>query len=141
MPERMGFSLIPLRVAASVAGVLGVVGLMLAAVGIFGLVSYSVAQRTAEIGIRMALGAERSAVIVMVVTQGLRLVGLGVAIGLVVSFGLTRALSGLLYGIGATDPLSFGSMALLLVAAAVVASFIPALRASKVDPVIALRYE
>jgi predicted permease len=141
MPEKMGFSLIPLRIAASVAGAIGVLGLVLASVGVFGLVSYSVAQRTAEIGIRMALGAGRNAVLLMVVMQGLKLVAVGAAIGLTVSFALTQALKSLLYGVGAADPLSFAGMTLLLVAVAAIASFIPAWRGSGVDPVTALRYE
>jgi putative ABC transport system permease protein len=128
-------------VAASVARVLGMVGLLLASVGIFGLVSYSVAQRTTEIGIRMALGADRNAVIMMVVMQGLKLVAVGAVIGLTVSFGLTQALKSLLYGIGSADPLSFAGTTLLLVAVAAVAGFIPAWRGSGVDPVTALRYE
>ncbi|HEY6328088.1 MAG TPA: FtsX-like permease family protein, partial [Blastocatellia bacterium] len=141
MSDKIGFSLIPLRVAASVAGVLGALGLFLASVGLFGLVSYSVAQRTPEIGVRMALGASRSAVVLMIVLQGLKLVAAGVAIGLGLSFFLTQALKGLLYGIGAADPPSFFGMAGLLVLVATVASLIPAMRGSKVDPVTALRYE
>ena len=141
MPEKTGFSLLPLRLAASVAGVLGALGLLLASVGIFGLVSYSVTQRTAEIGIRTALGAGRNAVILMVVIHGLKLVAVGAVIGLTASLGLTQALKSLLYGVGSADPLSFGGMTLLLVAVAAVASFVPAWRGSGVDPVTALRYE
>ncbi len=101
--------------------------------------SYSVAQRTREIGIRMALGAQRSEVLRMTVMQGLKLVGLGLVIGLVAAFLLTRVMASLLFGISATDPLIFFGISIVLLAVAILASFIPALRATKVDPMIALR--
>ena len=115
------------------------VALVLAAVGIYGVMSYSVAQQTREIGIRMALGAQRSDVLKMTVKQGLRLVGFGLAIGLLAAFILTRVMASLLFGISATDPLTFISISLVLLAVALLASYIPALRATKVDPMIALR--
>jgi predicted permease len=141
LTEQIGVSLLPLRVAATVGGTLGLVGVVLAAIGIFGIVNYSVSQRTREIGIRMALGARTWDVLRMVMRQGLWLALVGVGIGVAISFALTRALGSLLYGVGATDPLIFIGTSLALVAVAFIASYQPARRATKVDPIIALRYE
>jgi putative ABC transport system permease protein len=129
---RQRFSMLLLAIFAGVA-------LVLAAVGIYGVMSYSVAQQTCEIGIRMALGAQRGDVLKMTVIQGLRLVGFGLSIGLVAAFILTRVMASLLFGISATDPLTFVSISLVLLAVALLASYIPALRATRVDPMIALR--
>jgi putative ABC transport system permease protein len=101
--------------------------------------SYSVAQRTQEIGIRIALGARRADVLQMTIKQGLKLVGAGMILGLAAAFILTRALESLLFGISATDPATFFGISLVLLAIAILASYIPALRATKVDPIIALR--
>ncbi|HVF27833.1 MAG TPA: FtsX-like permease family protein, partial [Pyrinomonadaceae bacterium] len=139
--EYINFSLLPQRIATSVAGVFGITGLILSGLGIFGMVSYSVAQRTHEIGIRMALGAQRADVFRMVLRQGLRVTSLGVAIGLALAFAVTRLVSSLLYGMSATDPVTFAGVSLLLAVVAMLASYIPARRATKVDPMIALRYE
>jgi predicted permease len=141
MTEQIGISLLPLRVAATVGGTLGFVGVALAAIGIFGIVNFSVSQRTREIGIRMALGARTWDVLRMVMRQGLWLALVGVVIGVAISFALTRALGSLLYGVGATDPLIFIGTSLALVAVAFCASYQPARRATKVDPLVALRYE
>jgi putative ABC transport system permease protein len=114
---------------------------VLAATGIYGVMAYSVGQRTSEIGVRLALGAGGRDVISMVLRQGLRLAGLGVGIGLTAALGVTRAIAGLLYGVSATDPATFVAVALLLGGVAVVASLLPAWRASRVDPLTALRRE
>lgn len=115
--------------------------LLLAAVGMYGVVSYSVAQRTQEIGIRMALGAAHASVFAMVLAQGARLAALGIAAGLVAALAVTRLMNAFLFGIQATDPLTFSSVSALLIAVALLACYLPARRATRVDPIVALRYE
>ena len=119
----------------------GIVALLLASAGVFGVMAYSVSRRTREIGVRVALGARPRDVLTMVLGQGMRTISIGLLIGLAGSLLLTRAMASMLFGIGAADPLTFAGVILLLVAAALLACFIPARRAAKVDPMVALRYE
>jgi putative ABC transport system permease protein len=114
---------------------------VLAAIGIYGVIAYSVAQRTREIGIRMALGAQRTQMLQMILRQSLSVVAIGLTTGLLAAFGTTRLLASLLYGVGANDIVTYASVVFLLGGAALLASYIPARRAMKVDPMIALRYE
>jgi predicted lysophospholipase L1 biosynthesis ABC-type transport system permease subunit len=121
--------------------IFGCAALLLAAIGIYGLMAYSVAQRMQEIGIRLALGAGSSSVRNMVVFQGLRLAVAGVVIGLAAAFGLTRLIASLLFGVKAWDPMVFSAVPIVLIGVALVAVWLPAMRASRVDPIQALRYE
>jgi predicted permease len=139
LAEHMGISLFPARVAAAFLGGFGIIALVLAAIGIYGVTSYSVAQRTRELGIRMALGAERRDVVAMILRQCLKLTALGLGVGLIASLALTRLMASLLYGVSATDSLTFAAVSLLLAAIATLAGFLPARRASRIDPIKALR--
>jgi putative ABC transport system permease protein len=141
MDEVLSESIARQRFSMLLLGIFAAVALVLAAVGIYGVMSYSVAQRTREIGIRMALGAQRSDVLKLTVGGGLKLVLIGVAIGLTVAFLLTRVMSSLLFGVSATDPTTFIIISLVLIGVALLASYIPARRATKIDPMVALRYE
>ena len=129
------------RFSMLLLGSFGMLALLLASIGMYGVISYSVMQRTQEIGIRMALGAERRNVFGMVLGQGARLAGLGIAIGLAAALGVTRTMASFLYGVQPTDPLTFAAVSLLLVGIALLACYIPARRAMRVDPMVALRYE
>jgi len=131
---RTSFTLVMLAVAGSMALFIGVVGL-------YGVIAYSVSQRRREIGVRMALGAGKGEVLKLVIGQGIRLALIGVAIGLAGALGLTRFLSGLLYGVKPGDPLTLVAVSALLMAVALLASYIPARQAAKVDPMVALKHE
>ena len=137
----VGDSMAQRRFSMLLMGLFAAVALALAAVGIYGVVSYSVVQRTHEIGIRIALGAQTSDVLKLVIGQGMTLILIGVAIGLAAALALTRFLETLLFGISATDWVTFTEIAALLTAVALLACYLPAHRASKVDPMIALRQE
>jgi putative ABC transport system permease protein len=139
LSELVSASLAQRRFALMLMLVFAAVALLLAAVGIYGVMSYTVAQRTQEIGIRVALGATPASVLTMVVRQGMYLVGLGLGVGLVASLALTRLVSSMLYGVSATDVPTFAAIAAVLAAVALSAIVIPARRATRVDPMLALR--
>jgi predicted permease len=139
LQEHMNLPLFPLHAAAVAVGSFGLLAMILAAIGIYGLMAYSVAQRTQEIGIRMALGARARDVWAMVLRQGLIIVAVGITFGLLGAIALSKIVASLLYGVSATDPLAFAMSLLLLAAVALVACFFPARRATKVDPVSAIK--
>ena len=134
-------SISPRRFSAMLVGIFAMLAVVLAAVGIYGVMSYTVSQRTQEIGVRMALGAQTANVRSMILAQTIKLTVLGVAIGLAGALVVARFLSSLLFGVGTHDPVTFLAVALLLILVAVVASYLPARRAMRVDPIVALRYE
>jgi putative ABC transport system permease protein len=141
MDQLLGGMMAQRRLNMVLFALFGGVALVLAAVGVYGVISYSVTQRTHEIGIRMALGAGRADVLKMIVRNGMTLVLIGVAIGLIAAFGLTRLMTTLLFGVSATDLATFAAISGILSGVALAACFVPALKAIKVDPMIALRYE
>lgn len=141
LSEVTAIGLIPQRIAASVAGTMGIIGLLLAAIGLYGVTSYAVSRRTREIGIRIALGADSGNVIRLVLRQGLVLAAIGVAIGVVIAAASSKFLESLLFGIRGLDPVAFGGACLLLAVVTLVASYVPARRATAVDPMVALRNE
>ncbi|HJU91454.1 MAG TPA: FtsX-like permease family protein, partial [Pyrinomonadaceae bacterium] len=131
----------PVLLSSAVLTWSGGLALFVTMIGLYGVLAFAVSRRTREIGVRMALGAQTTDVLRLVVGQGLRLVAIGALIGLLTAFASTRLIKSLLYGVGATDPLTFTAVVLLLIAVAVLACLIPARRATKVDPIVALRYE
>ena len=141
MERMVSDSLAQRRFSMLLLGIFAGLALVLAVVGLYGVMSYGVAQRTHEIGLRMALGAQARDVLRMIVGQGMALVGAGLALGLLGAFGMTRLMSSLLYGVSASDPLTYAGIAALLAAVALLASYLPARRATRVDPMVALRYE
>jgi putative ABC transport system permease protein len=141
MQELLDNSVAPRRFAALMLALFGALALVLAAAGIYGVASYSVSRRTQEIGLRVALGAQRRDVLRLIVGQGVRLTVIGIALGLAGALALTRMLASLLYGVGATDPITFASVPLVLTGVCLAACYIPARRAAKVDPMTALRCE
>ena len=141
LAEHINGSLFPARVAALLLGSFGLLALLLAAIGLFGVMSYAVSQRTHEIGIRLALGASSRQIVRLIVSHGLKLTALGIALGLALALAVTRLLSVVLFGISATDALVLAGVATLLLLVALLACWLPAWRATKVDPLIALRHE
>jgi putative ABC transport system permease protein len=141
MQELVKSSISTRRITLILLGLFSALALILAAIGIYGVISYSVAQRTHEIGIRMALGADGGGVLRMILAQGVKIAGAGVGTGILASFGLTRLMTKLLYSVSSADPVTFVAVAIVLVVVAMLACYIPARRALRVDPIIALRYE
>ena len=139
--EVMGASVEARRFNMLLLGVFAAVAMLLAAVGIYGVMSYAVTQRTREIGLRIALGARPRDIIGMVVGRGMLLASIGAAAGVALSLALTRLMSGMLFGVGAKDPLTFACVSFLLALVALLACYVPARRATKVDPMVALRCE
>jgi predicted permease len=139
--EYMAFPLFPARATGWLLGVSGILAVVMTTIGLFGVIAYVVSQRTHEIGVRMALGARRSDVLKMVMGQGLRLTAIGLGIGLSAALGAARLLAPLLYGIGANDPATMSAVAAGLTAIALLACYLPARKAARVDPSVALRYE
>ncbi len=141
MEERVAESAAQQRFSATLLAVFATLALVLATVGLYSVLAYMVAQRTHEMGVRMALGAKPGDVLRLVIGQGLKVAGMGVAVGIALALGLTRLMASLLYGVSASDPLTFVGVAILLIVVAMLACYVPARRAMKVDPMVALRYE
>jgi predicted permease len=141
MQDHMGIALMPARLGGSVLGIFGVLGLALAAVGIYGVMAYSVAQRQRELGIRVALGADRQRVVGLVLREGLGLAGIGVLVGLAGAAGASQLVKGMLYNVRALDPVAFGGVPVLLMLVAALAVYLPARRASRVEPMRVLKVD
>ena len=141
MEQIISDSLASQRFSMTVLGSFALMALLLASVGIYGVASYLVGQRTQEIGVRVALGAHRSDVLRMILGDGMKMTLAGVVIGLTAAFGLTHLMASLLFGVSSTDPITFGVVTVLLMLVALAACYLPARRATNVDPIVALRYE
>jgi putative ABC transport system permease protein len=141
MQDIISDSLSARRFTRGLLGTFAILALVLAGVGIYGVVSYTVTQSTHDIGVRMALGADQSAILRSVLKVAMTMAGVGIALGAATALAVTRLLKELLFGVSTTDPVTFGAVALLLAGVTLVASYIPALRATKVDPIVALRCE
>ena len=141
MQDVIAKSVLPRKFAMLLLSIFAGLAMLLAAIGLYGVMSYSVSQRTPELGIRMALGAGKTDVLRLILGQGMRLTAIGLLLGLMASIALTRLISGLLFGVSARDPLVIGLVAVLLGGAALIANVVPAQRAMKVEPLVALRNE
>ena len=141
MDEIISDSISDRKFSMVLLGTFAALALLLSSIGIYGVISYLIGERTHEIGIRMALGAQRKDVLTLVLSEGVKLVLLGAAIGIAAALGLTRLMADLLYGVSATDPLTFAAVPIVLLGVAMLACYIPARRAMRVDPMTALRYE
>jgi ABC-type antimicrobial peptide transport system permease subunit len=141
MNEHLGFALYPARMGASLLSLFGGLGLLLAVLGLYGVVSFVVRRRTRKIGIRIALGAQKHDVVSIVIRQGVWLVGLGMALGIAAAFAATQLVAGMPYGVAGRDVLTFTAASLLLACVSILATYIPAGQAARVDPMVALRYE
>jgi putative ABC transport system permease protein len=141
MNEVLAESLSSRRFAMLLLDSFAILALLMASLGLYGVISYLVEHRTQELGIRIALGAQRRNVLRLVLGDGLKMTLAGVAVGVLAAFGLTRLLTGMVYGVSTTDPATFAAIAILLIAVALLACYIPARRATRVDPLTALRYE
>jgi predicted permease len=139
MEDHMGIALLPARLGGEVLGGFGLLGLLLAAVGVYGVMAYSVAQRTRELGIRMAVGANRSSVVRLVLAEGMKLAVIGTVLGLVGAAGASQLIKGMLYNVNALDPVAFLGVPLVLISVAALAVYLPARRAASVDPMKALK--
>ncbi|MFZ0334921.1 MAG: FtsX-like permease family protein, partial [Candidatus Acidiferrales bacterium] len=141
LDEVLANSMAARRLSMILLGAFAALALALASVGIYGVISYLVGQRTHEIGVRMALGAQQSDVLRLILGEGGRMALVGVVIGVAAALGLTRLMKGMLFGVSASDPLTFMGVAIVLIVVALAACYIPARRAMRVDPMVALRYE
>jgi ABC-type antimicrobial peptide transport system permease subunit len=141
MDAQVAATLLPARAGAISVSAVGAVAMLLAAIGLYGVIAYAVSRRTREIGIRMALGAERGSVVALILRDGMRLAAIGAAVGAVLAIGAAKAVTGALYGVSFVDPIAWVTAIALLTIVAAAANLAPALRASRVDPTLALRSE
>jgi putative ABC transport system permease protein len=141
MEEALSISLARRRLSALLTGAFAALALLLSAIGIYGVLAWTVSERTREIGVRLALGAQTGDVLKLVVSQGMKLTSLGLAVGFAASLPAARAMKSLLFGVGAGDPTTFAAIALLLIFTALLACYLPARKATKVDPIVAIRQE